>query len=267
MQLPLPHMGEETMSNVKLPWRQYALAIVQHVTHKDHASNVHLCVFLTLFIVNGDYTHKTLRYIKACHQTCVCCLDLQFATLMAVTPQYFFRRGANPHLSNKSCIFRWMNYNVSANFYALDVFWKLIIYSSTDGPSRHILHGKYYVTSSFSGSLLRAPVMAVAVLSVTPSAQTAVYALRCHQFVRFEFMSWSWSQRGLLSRPPVCLYFLDRDVSCAAPGGRSARSCGHMTDTETAWLPCASWRDVSARRSARTATDSAGTGTCRAFLL
>ena len=60
----------------------------------------------------------------------------------------------------------------SANFYAFDVFWKLIIYSSTDGPSRHILHGKYYVTSSFSDSLLRAPVMAVAVLSVIPSAQT-----------------------------------------------------------------------------------------------
>ena len=96
------------------------------------------------------------------------------------------------------------------------------------------------MTSSFSDSLLRAPVMAVAVLSVIPSAQTAVFALRCHQFVRFEFMSWSWSQRGLLSRPPVCLYFLDRDVSCAAPGGRSARSCGHMTGTEMAWLPCAS---------------------------
>lgn len=53
-------------------------------------------------------------------------------------------------------------------------------------------------------------------------------------------------------------------ASCAAPGGRSGRSCGCTPRTGTAWRPCASGSGGSAHPTVQTSSRSLPSCTCRA---
>lgn len=69
---------------------------------------------------------------------------------------------------------------------------------------------------------------------------------------------------GLRGVEPVCAVLSSGGASCAAPGGRSGRSCGCTPRTGTAWRPCASCSGGSARPTGQTSSRSPPRCTCRA---